>query len=60
MNWKTTLAFLVIAIAIGAFYLRDVEKVEQEKEIEKQKEEGETHEELNKRWSPQAYYHLRA
>jgi hypothetical protein len=39
MNWKTTIAFLVIAIAIVAFYLQDVEKVEEEKELEKQKEE---------------------
>ena len=39
MNWKTTLAFLVIAIVIVAFYLQDVEKVAEEKEIEKQKEE---------------------
>ncbi len=39
INCKTTLAFLVIAIVIVAFYLQDVEKVEQEKEIEKEKEE---------------------
>ncbi|MCA9410824.1 MAG: DUF4340 domain-containing protein [Candidatus Omnitrophica bacterium] len=39
MNWKTTVVLLVIAIGVGFFYFWDVENVEQEKKIEKQKEE---------------------
>lgn len=39
MNWKTTVVLLVAAAAVVWFYSQDVEKVEQEKQAEKAKEE---------------------